>query len=125
MIHTLGIKSGWRLLILNAPQNYTKLIEEYLSDISWVSLQQESPVEFVHAYFTHFAELEQTLQTLRQRILPNGMIWISWPQASTGVVTDLDENRIRDLALQHQLIGVKVVALDQTWAGLNLVIRGK
>ena len=51
------------------------------------------------------------------------MMWISWPKRSSGVVTDLDENIIRDFGLKEGLVDVKVCAVDNVWSGLKFVIR--
>lgn len=37
--------------------------------------------------------------------------------------TDLTEDVVRRVALAHQLVDVKVCAVDETWSGLKLVIR--
>jgi hypothetical protein len=53
------------------------------------------------------------------------MIWISWPKKSSGVTTDITEDFIRNLAIQHGLVDVKVCAVDAVWSGLKLVIPVK
>lgn len=65
------------------------------------------------------------MKSLRREIVENGMIWISWPKKSSKVETDLDENIVRDIALQNGLVDVKVCAIDETWSGRKLVIRHK
>jgi hypothetical protein len=52
-----------------------------------------------------------------------GALWIAWPKRSSGVRTDLNENAIRDYALAHGRVDVKVCAIDETWSGLKHVIR--
>ena len=69
-------------------------------------------------YFTHLPELKYQLK-------PNGMIWVSWPKKSSKVVTDINENIIRDYALQIGLVDIKVCAVDEIWSGLKLVIPVK
>jgi hypothetical protein len=39
------------------------------------------------------------------------------------VPTDLDENVVREHALAHGRVDVKVCAVDATWSGLKLVVR--
>ncbi len=51
------------------------------------------------------------------------MIWVSWPKKSSGVVSDLTEDVVRELAFPLELVDVKVCAVDETWSGLKLVIR--
>ena len=42
------------------------------------------------------------------------MIRVSWPKKSSGVATDVTEDRIRDLALPMGLVDVKVCAVNET-----------
>jgi hypothetical protein len=55
----------------------------------------------------------------------SGMLWISWPKKASGMVTDLDENKIREYGLANGLVDVKVCAVDDTWSGLKFVYRIK
>jgi hypothetical protein len=54
---------------------------------------------------------------------PAGALWVMWPKRSSGVATDLSENTIRDYALAHGRVDVKVCAVDDTWSALKHVIR--
>jgi hypothetical protein len=51
------------------------------------------------------------------------MLWIAWPKKSSGVESDLDENKIRDIGLAAGLVDVKVCAINETWSGLKFVRR--
>jgi hypothetical protein len=53
------------------------------------------------------------------------MIWISWPKKSSGVPTDLDENKVRNIGLAGGLVDVKVCAITDVWSGLKFVRRLK
>lgn len=64
-----------------------------------------------------------TLRSLRRKLAPTGMIWVSWPKRSSGVSTDITEDTIRDVALPMGLVDVKVCAVDAVWSGLKLMIR--
>jgi len=69
--------------------------------------------------------LENELPRLRGQIVQNGMIWVSWPKKASKVATDMTEAVVRELALAHGLVDVKVAAVDAVWSGLKLVIRVK
>ena len=62
---------------------------------------------------------------LERALAPAGMLWISWPKKSSGVTTDLTEDRIRAIGLAHGLVDVKVAAVDEVWSGLKFVRRVK
>ena len=49
-------------------------------------------------------------------------IWVSWYKKSSGIVTDLKEDQIRDFALQNGLVDIKVCAVSDCWSGLKLVV---
>ncbi len=66
--------------------------------------------------------LEASIDLLRRSLVPNGMIWASWPKKAYKVATTLTEDVIRALALAHRLVDVKVCAVDAVWSGLKLVI---
>jgi hypothetical protein len=125
LVRKLGIKPGWRMLVIDPPAIYWELLGPLPEGTSVIPMAGSEQVEFVHLFTQDGAGLEQYLQTLRKRIVPHGMIWVSWPKKSSGVRTDLDETHIRTLALRTQLVDVKVAAIDQTWSGLKLVIRVK
>ena len=53
------------------------------------------------------------------------MLWIAWPKKSSGVVTDLDENIVRQSGLAAGLVDIKVCAVTDVWSGLKFVIPVK
>jgi hypothetical protein len=50
------------------------------------------------------------------------IIWVSWYKKSAGIASDLNENIIRDFALQNNLVDIKVCAVSDLWSGLKLVV---
>ena len=51
-------------------------------------------------------------------------LWVAWPKKASKVPTDVTEDVIRDFAVADtDLVDVKVIAIDETWSGLKLVIR--
>ncbi len=76
-----------------------------------------------HIFHTRAAKLEAELESLRGKLAPDGMIWVSWPKKAAKVETDITEDTIRKVALPMGFVDVKVCAVDETWSGLKLVIR--
>lgn len=50
-------------------------------------------------------------------------IWVAWPKRSSGIESDMTEDRVRDVALPRGMVDNKVCAIDETWSGLRLVVR--
>jgi hypothetical protein len=118
----LGIKPGARLHIVNGPENYQALLGDLPEDVAFVP-QLRGKLDFIHLFTTSAEELAGRLAICRQRIVDNGIIWVSWPKKAAKVPTDVTEDVVRSLALPLGLVDVKVCAVDDTWSGLKLVIR--
>jgi hypothetical protein len=80
---------------------------------------------FIHFFTKQRAALESRFPMLKRALATDGVLWISWPKQSSGVVTDVSENDVRDVALANGLVDVKVCAVDEVWSGLKLVRRLK
>jgi hypothetical protein len=71
------------------------------------------------------AELARDFKRISKQLAPAGMLWVSWPKKSSGVVTDLNENIVRAVGLAAGLVDVKVCAVTEVWSGLKFVRRVK
>ncbi|MGN6179640.1 MAG: DUF3052 domain-containing protein [Mucilaginibacter sp.] len=120
----LGIKSGFHIKLVNAPEYYFELFTDLPPDIT-IETTGNTKLDFIHFFTKIKAEYESILPRLMQQIKPDGMIWASWPKKSSKVVTDITEDIIRNYALQIGLVDIKVCAVDDTWSGLKLVIPVK
>jgi len=119
----LGYKTGVSAYVEGEPSNYISLLALPADVVvSWL-LRAKSDMEFVHLFATSASQLKSKLESVRKRIVPGGVIWVSWPKKSSGVKSDITEDGIRDLALPMGLVDVKVCAVDEVWSGLKLVIR--
>lgn len=119
----LGIKAGYIIKIVNAPDYYPDLFEDFPEVEE--SNDPEMGKNFIHYFTKEARKLENDILSLKDEIVQDGMIWISWPKKASKVPTDITEDIIRNLALQNGLVDVKVCAVDDTWSGLKLVIRVK
>lgn len=83
------------------------------------------PLDFALLFVTARSELVKSFPRLRDRLVANGMLWVSWPKKASGVTTDLSEGIVRTIGLELGLVDVKVCAVDETWSGLKFVRRLK
>lgn len=120
----LGIKPGFHIKLVNAPDHYFELFTDLPPDLFFEN-PGDSKLDFIHFFTKSKAEYESILPQLMKRLKPDGMIWASWPKKSSKVATDITEDIIRNYALQTGLVDIKVCAVDDTWSGLKLVIPVK
>jgi hypothetical protein len=118
----LGIKPGARVALLDAPKGFDATLTPLPENVSFVS-GGHARFDVAVAFFTRAEDLSQRFPALVKRLEPSGGLWISWPKKTSGVATDLDENRIRAVGLATGLVDNKVCAIDETWSGLRFVVR--
>lgn len=117
----LGIKEGIIIDIINPPDHYFKLFTDFPEQVKLSNNSQEKK-DLIHYFVKEQSRLVKDLYDLKNQIVQNGMIWISWPKKSSKIQTDISEDLIRKLAQENGLVDIKVCAIDETWSGLKLVI---
>ncbi len=119
----LGYKTGISAYVIGEPENYCSLLALPAGVHVKRLTHPKSDIEFVHLFATSASKLKARLKSYRNKIVPAGVIWVSWPKKSSGVRTDITEDTIRDVALPMGLVDIKVCAVDEVWSGLKLMIR--
>ena len=118
----LGIKEGASVVLVHAPDGAAALIAP-LPDGVRLGRRIGTNADVVVAFFTRRAALAREFDRLRQAIHDAGGLWIAWPKRASGVVTDITEDVVREIALAAGLVDNKVCAIDATWSGLRVVVR--
>nr|WP_295930131.1 DUF3052 domain-containing protein [uncultured Dyadobacter sp.] len=124
LVKKLGLKAGMKVRLVDPPQHYFELLETLPADINFLE-EARTAKDLIHYFTSHAASLTADMAALKLEIVPDGVIWVSWPKKASKVPTDVTEDVIRNLALAHGLVDVKVCAVDAVWSGLKLVIPVK
>lgn len=125
LLKKLGIKEGHVIIVIGEPPSYWKLIGTMPAAVTVKPKLANGTHDFIHLFVKEKKVYEKEVLRCRKSIKQDGMIWVSWPKKSSGVTTDLSEDVIRDFALKHSLVDIKVCAVDDIWSGLKLVIPVK
>ena len=120
----LGIKDGFRVALLDAPDDVRAELRDSLKNCQIVKDGGKS-LDFILLFSQSNADLVPRLKQAAKALAPAGMLWISWPKKASGVSTDLTENTIREIGLKTGLVDVKVCAVTDVWSGLKFVIPVK
>ena len=120
----LGLKSGFKIKLVNAPTYYWKFFDLLPENIDEVN-DPKTMKDFIHVFSRDNNELKNELDSLRKEIKQNGMIWVSWPKKSSNIETTVNGDVIRKLAFENNLVDVKVCAINETWSSLKLMIPVK
>jgi hypothetical protein len=117
----LGLKDGFRIWFVNAPENFERELE-IPAEVGIIS-SKAKPLDLILLFTKSEARLRKDFSVLAQKLSPNGMLWISWPKKASGVATDLNENLVRQIGLDAGLVDVKICAINDVWSGLKFVYR--
>lgn len=118
----LGIRAGLTVFLDGAP-------DTLVLDPAGARVVRRLPAsaDVILTFHTALARLTTRLPLLFERTSAAGMVWVCWPkktaQKALGIVSDLDENLVRELGLRLGFVDVKVAAVDGTWSGLKFVRR--
>jgi len=121
LLKKLGIQPGMKLHLVHAPAEYPRWLE---LDVKLLLVSGKEVPGLIHL----FAANEKIFISEMMRLLPlcqknpKLVIWVSWYKKSAGIPTDLTEDVIRNWALKHGLVDVKVCAVNDEWSGLKLVV---
>lgn len=110
-----------KILLINNPDDYYKLLGVNLSD--QVCRKNEVP-DLIHLFAKSMKEFESEMKKLKPVLKMNSsvIIWVSWYKKTAKIPTDVTEDLIRNYALKKNLVDIKVCAVSETWSGLKLVV---
>lgn len=120
----LGIKPVHNVALIHAPKDFANTLGELpFGAVAQNGLSGKILFDVIVVFVKQRKELEHQLGQLRNRMNPAAALWIAWPKKASGVVTDMSDHAVREIALPTGLVDNKVCAIDEIWSGLRLVIR--
>ncbi|MDX2047760.1 MAG: hypothetical protein SFU87_13300 [Chitinophagaceae bacterium] len=110
-----------KVLLIDEPVNYFQLLE---TDITPQLCNKNNTPDLIHLFVKNNTSFTKEMKVIKAycKKNPNISIWVSWYKKSAGIPTDITEDVIRNYALQHDLIDIKVCAVSDIWSGLKLVV---
>lgn len=118
----LGIKDGFVVITVNAPDDYDELVAPLPEDVTVVD-SPRAEVDLILLFTNSRDELFGKLADCVRLIKQDGSIWVSWYKKAAKLPTEITEDTVREAAFPLGLVDIKVCAVDEKWSGLKLVIR--
>ena len=121
LIKKLGVIEEMKILLVHQPTGYFELLQK---DVGKQVVKGNAIPDFVHLFADSTKQFELEMKKLESvyKLNPLLIIWVSWYKKTSGIPTDLTEDIIRQYALTHGLVDVKVCAVSGIWSGLKLVV---
>src|SRR5262245_43758087 len=124
LVQKLGIRPGHRLLIVNEPDGFRKLLIGVPDDVD-TELAEADAADVIVFFATVASEVKRQVPRLKKRLTPGGGLWVAWPKKTSGVETDVSFEVVQPAGLATGLVDNKICAIDATWTGLRFVFRKK
>lgn len=119
----LGIKEGSAVGLFGAPKDFKHTLGELPAGARLqANPRAGSRCDVVLCFAKSMKELAARTKTAVKRSSDSGL-WLIWPKKTSGVVSDLSEDRVRNAGLAAGWVDYKVCAVDATWSGLKFARR--
>jgi CheY-like chemotaxis protein len=119
----LGIREKSAVVLINPPDRFDRKLEPVPAGAEIVEDPKLANVAVVFALSQ--SDLVRDFRALAKALPEKTALWIAWPKKTSGVLTDLTENLIREFGLGAGWVDYKVCAIDETWSGLCFARRAK
>jgi hypothetical protein len=120
----LGLKSGMRALLVNAPTAYAVDLVGAAADVEIEAtdgdgLFEAESFDLVQVFCANRAELERFGEAAIAAVKPGGRLWVCYPKGGSGVKTDLNRDVDWGPLVAAGLRPVTQIAIDAVWSALR------
>jgi len=121
LIKKLGIKENKRLIILNAPEGYSKQIGTLLpEDVELVTTATSvGKFDVVLLFVRNKTEVEKVTPKAIDIVKPGGRLWLSYPKQSSKVPTDINRDILWKIFPNDEWRPVTQISIDEVWSALR------
>jgi hypothetical protein len=113
----LLIKPDSRVLLLNAPIGYAKKLEPLPAGATLTD-KRGGTANVVIAFVRDSAELKR-LSPSFGALEEDAVLWVCYPKGGTKAGSDLNRDILHAAMEKHELTGVSLVAVDDTWSAMR------
>jgi predicted CoA-binding protein len=119
VLQKILVREGYRVLFVNPPPGYLASAGELPAGVT-VLEQAQAPVDLIQVFLTSYQEMEEKLGVLKAALAPKGLLWVTYPKGTSKMKTDVNRDIIAAYARSMGMVGIAMVAVDDTWAALRL-----
>ncbi len=117
----LGIKSGYAVALVGAPEDFEHTLGELPPEVT-LRRRAQGRCDLIVWFVGSRRDLERRVARYGAKAGAGGL-WICWPKKASGVVSDLSERVVRETGLATGLVDYKIASIDRTWSGLRFTRR--
>jgi hypothetical protein len=115
----LRLRASWPVLVLNAPAGYIEGLTSATEIVADSAPKIGLAYEMVQIFIKTQAELELFAPIALKALIKDGILWASYPKASSGTQTDLSRDTGWEFFTREQFRPVTALSMDTLWTCLR------
>ena len=116
----LGLKAGFRALILDAPDGFIASLDPLPDGVSIsVSREADTAYDMVNVFVSSKADVDQHAALALNAVRKGGLLWFTYPKKSSKIKTDVSRDAGWDALTGAGWEGIAVISVDDTWSAMR------
>ena len=117
-----GFKEDMRAAIIAEPNCIDPTLEaDYVATPD--DLPTDGLYDYIHLFVRHADNLEERIGKLAPRLTEDGMLWVSFPNWTSPMYIDVNEEMVRGAGLPFGLVDVKTKDDADDWRAVKFIPR--
>jgi len=114
----LRLKAGVLAAVVNAPEGYLETLGPPAG--TPIATALDGPLDWIQVFVASSAELAAVVPGITKAVVPDGLVWISYPKRSSKRQTNLTRDRGWEPLEGSDLMWLSLVSVDDTWSAFGL-----
>jgi hypothetical protein len=111
----MGVKENSKAYFVNADE---EAIENFDLPNLDISKKLDNEFDYIHLFVKTQSEILEHFPKLKENLITNGMLWVSWPKGGK-LGTDLNIKIVIKLGYEFGLVESTCLSVNNTWSGLK------
>ena len=111
----MGVKENSKAYFVNSDEEAIENLDLPNLDIS---KKLDNEFDYIHLFVKTQSEILEHFPKLKQNLITNGMLWVSWPKGGK-LGTDLNIKIVIKLGYEFGLVESTCLSVNNTWSGLK------
>jgi len=111
----MGVKENSKAYFVNADKEAIENLD--LPNLN-ISKNLDNEFDYIHLFVKTQSEFLEHFTKLKEHLITNGMLWVSWPKGGK-LGTDLNIKIVIKLGYDFGLVESTCLSVNNTWSGLK------
>ena len=117
VLKKLGLSKKNPILIINAPEEYKKIMREIKSEIH---NQVSTKYEFIQIFEDNLSEAHKKVKVVISALKDGGLLWFCYPKGSSKKYhSDINRNKAMEIFGPYNFESVFQISIDNDWTAMR------